>query len=85
MRVAREFEAAGAQWIHVVDLDAARTGERTHLPHIAAIAAAVSCRIEVGGGVRTADAASELLDAGVARVVVGTAAVERPRSSRSCA
>jgi phosphoribosylformimino-5-aminoimidazole carboxamide ribotide isomerase len=78
VRVAREFEAAGAPWIHVVDLDAARTGERTHLPQIAAIAEAVSCRVEVGGGVRTADAARELLDAGVARVVVGTAAVERP-------
>jgi phosphoribosylformimino-5-aminoimidazole carboxamide ribotide isomerase len=78
VRVAREFADAGAPWIHVVDLDAARTGERTHLEQIAAIAAAVDCRVEVGGGVRTADAAAALLDAGVARVVVGTAAVERP-------
>ncbi len=78
VRVAREFEAAGARWIHVVDLDAARTGERTHLLQIAAICAAVSCSVEVGGGVRTADSARELLDVGVARVVVGTAAVERP-------
>ncbi len=78
VRVAREFAAAGAQWIHVVDLDAARTGERTHLEQIAAIAAAVECPIEVGGGVRTAESAGELLHAGVTRVVVGTAAVERP-------
>jgi phosphoribosylformimino-5-aminoimidazole carboxamide ribotide isomerase len=78
VRVAREFEAAGARWIHVVDLDAARTGDRAHLEHITAIVAAVSCRLEVGGGVRTADAAAALLAVGVARVVVGTAAIERP-------
>jgi phosphoribosylformimino-5-aminoimidazole carboxamide ribotide isomerase len=78
VRVAREFEAAGARWIHVVDLDAARTGVRTHLEQIRAIAAAVDCRVEAGGGVRTADAAAELLDVGVARVVLGTAAVEQP-------
>jgi len=77
-RVASEFAAAGARWIHVVDLDAARTGERTHLPQIRAICEAVPCAVEVGGGVRTADAARELLDAGVSRVVIGTAAVERP-------
>jgi len=78
VRVAREFEAAGARWIHVVDLDAARTGERAHLDQIRLIVRSVSCRVEVGGGVRTADAAFELLDAGVERVVIGTAAVERP-------
>jgi phosphoribosylformimino-5-aminoimidazole carboxamide ribotide isomerase len=78
VRVAGEFEAAGAQWIHVVDLDAARTGTRTHLDQIRLMVRSVSCKIEVGGGVRTADAAAELLDAGVERVVVGTAAVERP-------
>ncbi len=78
VRVAREFEAAGARWIHVVDLDAARTGVRTHLDQIRHIVRGVACRIEVGGGVRTAEAAVELLDAGVERVVIGTAAVERP-------
>jgi phosphoribosylformimino-5-aminoimidazole carboxamide ribotide isomerase len=78
VRVARQFEASGAEWIHVVDLDAARTGERTHLEQIRLVVRSVSCRIEVGGGVRSADAAQELLDVGVERVVVGTAAVERP-------
>jgi len=76
--VAREFEAAGVRWIHVVDLDAARTGERAHFSIIAEIANAVTCAIEVGGGVRTIDAAAELLDRGVARVVLGTAAIEQP-------
>jgi phosphoribosylformimino-5-aminoimidazole carboxamide ribotide isomerase len=78
VRVAREFEAAGARWIHVVDLDAARSGTRTHLDQIRLIVRSVACRVEVGGGVRSADAALELLDAGVERVVIGTAAVERP-------
>jgi phosphoribosylformimino-5-aminoimidazole carboxamide ribotide isomerase len=78
VRVAREFEAAGVRWIHVVDLDAARTGTRAHLDQIRLIVRSVACRIEVGGGVRTSDAARELLDVGVERVVVGTAAVERP-------
>jgi phosphoribosylformimino-5-aminoimidazole carboxamide ribotide isomerase len=78
VRVAREFETAGARWIHVVDLDAARTGERMHLDQIRLIVRSVACRVEVGGGVRTAEAALELLDAGVERVVLGTAAVERP-------
>jgi phosphoribosylformimino-5-aminoimidazole carboxamide ribotide isomerase len=78
VRVAREFEAAGADWIHVVDLDAARTGTRTQLDQIRLIVRSVACKVEVGGGVRSAESALELLDAGVERVVVGTAAVERP-------
>jgi phosphoribosylformimino-5-aminoimidazole carboxamide ribotide isomerase len=78
VRVARAFEAAGARWIHVVDLDAARTGTRAHLDQIRLVVRSVACRIEVGGGVRSAQSAAELLDAGVERVVLGTAAVERP-------
>ena len=76
--VARSFEAAGARWIHVVDLDAARSGEAGNLEYVAAIARSVGCEIETGGGVRTVEAAERLIDAGVARVVIGTAAVERP-------
>jgi phosphoribosylformimino-5-aminoimidazole carboxamide ribotide isomerase len=76
--VAGAYEAAGAGWIHVVDLDAARTGEPANLALVAAIATAVSCPVQAGGGVRSAEAAAHLLDAGVARVVVGTAAVEDP-------
>jgi len=78
VEVARRFEAGGARWIHVVDLDAARTGESLNLSTVAAIAAAVGCRVQGSGGVRTVAAARALLDAGVARVVVGTAAVEHP-------
>ena len=76
--VARLFEAAGARWIHVVDLDAARSGEAGNLEYVAAIARSVRCDVETGGGVRSVEAAERLIDAGVARVVIGTAAVERP-------
>ena len=78
--VAREFCAGGAPWIHVVDLDAARSGVATNRRVIAAMAAALEGRpsIQAGGGVRSLDDAAELADAGVARVVMGSAAVADP-------
>jgi len=76
--VARRFADAGARWIHVVDLDAARTGVATNLAVIEAVCAAVPSRVQAGGGVRSAEAAGELLASGAARVVIGTAAVEQP-------
>jgi phosphoribosylformimino-5-aminoimidazole carboxamide ribotide isomerase len=76
--VARSFEAEGATWIHVVDLDAARTGDAANLAVIEAICSAVSCRVQTGGGVRSVEAAGERLLAGAARVVIGTAAIEQP-------
>jgi phosphoribosylformimino-5-aminoimidazole carboxamide ribotide isomerase len=76
--VAEAFMIAGAQWLHVVDLDAARTGEPANLAVVEAITATVGMRVQVGGGVRSAAAAETLLLAGAARVVIGTAAVESP-------
>jgi phosphoribosylformimino-5-aminoimidazole carboxamide ribotide isomerase len=75
---ARAFVDAGAEWIHVVDLDGALTGEPANRAAIAAIAAAVPIPVQASGGVRAVDDARELADAGVARVVLGTAAIERP-------
>jgi len=82
---AKVFADAGAPWIHVVDLDAARTGEPVNRPVIAAIAAAVGVPVQTGGGVRDDASAAALLDAGVARVVVGTAALDAPAWARSLA
>jgi phosphoribosylformimino-5-aminoimidazole carboxamide ribotide isomerase len=76
--VAKDFARQGAPWIHVVDLDAARTGDPINRPVVTAIAAAVTIPVETGGGVRTLADAAALLGSGVTRVVVGTAAVERP-------
>jgi phosphoribosylformimino-5-aminoimidazole carboxamide ribotide isomerase len=72
------FAAAGAPWIHVVDLDAARTGTPVNRAAIAAIAAAVDVPVQTGGGVRDDAAAEALFEAGVHRVVIGTAALEQP-------
>jgi len=76
--VARRFDAAGARWIHVVDLDAARDGGNPNISVVEAICANVSASVQTGGGVRTVADASERLSAGVERVVVGSAAVEHP-------
>jgi phosphoribosylformimino-5-aminoimidazole carboxamide ribotide isomerase len=76
--VAAGFEAAGARWIHVVDLDAARAGTAENIGAVAAICRAVTCRVQAGGGVRSIAAAHALLEIGASRVVVGTAAVEQP-------
>jgi len=72
------FQEAGAAWLHIVDLDAARTGEPVNRPVVADVAAALDIPVQTGGGVRTVDDARALFDAGVARVVMGTAAVESP-------
>ncbi len=78
--VARGFAEAGVRWIHVVDLDAAKSGDPVNRPVVAAIVGAVSdsTEIQTGGGVRTAHDAAELAAIGVARVVMGSAAVREP-------
>ncbi|HZA00105.1 MAG TPA: 1-(5-phosphoribosyl)-5-[(5-phosphoribosylamino)methylideneamino]imidazole-4-carboxamide isomerase [Acidimicrobiales bacterium] len=75
---AQAFADERAPWIHVVDLDAARTGEPRHRKLVGAIAASVDVPVQAGGGVRDDGAAEALLASGVRRVVVGTAALERP-------
>jgi len=82
---AKVFADAGAPWIHVVDLDAARTGEAVNRPVIAAIVQAVATPIQTGGGVRSDERALALLEAGVRRVVIGTAALDDPAWARSLA
>ncbi|MFM8554307.1 MAG: HisA/HisF-related TIM barrel protein [Acidimicrobiales bacterium] len=80
VHTAVRFVEEGATWVHMVDLDAARSGVATNRSVIAAVAAALGgrARLQVGGGVRTADDADELAAAGVSRVVMGSAAVENP-------
>lgn len=75
---ARAFADAGAPWIHVVDLDGARTGRVAHTEQIAAIAASVDVPVQTGGGIRDEAAAERLFAGGVARIVLGTVALEQP-------
>ena len=72
------FAEAGAEWIHVVDLDGARAGAARQSDLIAVIVEAAGVNVQCGGGVRSAEDVSALLDIGVARVVIGSAAVKRP-------
>jgi phosphoribosylformimino-5-aminoimidazole carboxamide ribotide isomerase len=78
--VAAGFVEAGASWVHLVDLDAARTGQRWNHDVIAAVARALGGRasLQVGGGVRAVADAEALATLGVARVVMGSAAVRHP-------
>lgn len=76
--LARRFAAEGAEWLHVVDLDAARSGDPVNRAVIAEICRAVEIPVQVGGGVRSEGAAAALFDLGVARVVIGSAAVDDP-------
>ncbi len=75
---ALHFASAGARWIHVVDLDAARTGNPENREIISQIASTAPIPIQVGGGIRSIDSAKALYGSGVERVVIGTAAVENP-------
>ena len=78
--VAREFADAGAAWLHVVDLDGARTGEPAHGAVIRGIVEAVGdqVRVEVAGGLRTEASVAAALTVGAARAVIGTAALRDP-------
>src|SRR5439155_1127008 len=74
--VARGFEAAGAGWLHVVDLDGARAGRPVQADLVTAICAAVRIPVQVGGGLRDAAAVDAALAAGARRAVLGTVAVQ---------
>lgn len=78
--VAAAFADAGAAWVHVVDLDAARTGDPVNRDVVNRIAEVLTGRAQLqnGGGVRSVDDARQLADAGVDRVVMGSAAVRNP-------
>lgn len=84
------FAAEGTTWVHMVDLDAARTGEPRNHEAIAKVATLLTgtgggVRLQVGGGVRDDAGAARLVEAGVDRVVVGTAALESPEWVRGLA
>jgi len=72
--VAARWEAAGAKWIHVVDLDGAFKGEPGNLAAVKDIRASVKCSIQVGGGIRNIETVREYAGLGIDRVIIGTAA-----------
>lgn len=78
VQMALNWEKQGADWLHLVDLDAAKTGEPTNLAVIEQIVEALSIPVQVGGGIRNMERLEYLLSRGVARVIIGSAAVDQP-------
>jgi phosphoribosylformimino-5-aminoimidazole carboxamide ribotide isomerase len=76
--MARRWAAAGARWLHVVDLDGARAGKPVQAEIVGRICRAVSIPVQTGGGLRDEAAVKTVLDAGVARAILGTVAVRDP-------
>lgn len=74
--MAKEWEKQGAAYIHVVDLDGAKTGDSLNKEAIQAIAGSVSIPVQVGGGIRSMDIIDAHIAAGVSRVIIGTAAIQ---------
>jgi phosphoribosylformimino-5-aminoimidazole carboxamide ribotide isomerase len=79
--LAQRYRSLGAAWLHVVDLDGARDGVLANRAIVLALASQRSVSLQVGGGVRSAATAEDLLRNGVGRVVVGSAALERPEAT----
>ena len=76
--VAKDFESQGAEYLHVVDLNGAFTGKPVNDETIRKIVGSVSLKVQVGGGIRTMERITELLELGVDRVILGTIAVKNP-------
>lgn len=76
VKMAQKFVAAGAQWLHMVDLDGAKAGLMQQFDLIASVAQAVPLKVQVGGGIRDEETIQKLLEAGIKRVVIGSLAVK---------
>ena len=76
--VAKEFRAAGAEWVHLVDLDGAKSGETPNLDTVCRIKAESGLSCEIGGGIRSMKTVEAYVAAGLDRVILGTAAVNDP-------
>ena len=74
--IAREWERQGAEWLHIVDLEGAKTGILKNLQALAKIRGAVRCKIQFGGGLRKLEDAQKVLKSGIDRIVLGTKALD---------
>jgi phosphoribosylformimino-5-aminoimidazole carboxamide ribotide isomerase len=78
VQVALGFCRAGARWLHIVDLEGAKTGERVNRELVLEVVKRAACPVQAGGGLRTVDDVEEMIAAGAGRAVMGTAALEDP-------
>jgi phosphoribosylformimino-5-aminoimidazole carboxamide ribotide isomerase len=80
-----EFEAVGAKWLHIVDLDGAKAGEPRNFETISRVINATELKVELGGGIRTMDAIDDAFALGVSRVILGSVAISEPELVREAA
>lgn len=78
LETARSFEAAGAAWIHMVDLDGAKDASPKNADIFFTVARETGLKVELGGGIRTLDTVESYLSGGISRVILGSAAVKDP-------
>lgn len=79
VNVAHRWQEAGAEWLHLVDLDGAASGEPINLDVIAAICQETSLRVELGGGIRSLERLEQIFSLGVERAILGTVAITNPQ------
>jgi len=83
--VAKGFEALGASYLHLVDLDGAKSGDTPNYDLIKEITSKTNLKVEIGGGIRTEETIKKYIDAGVMRVILGTVAVQNPEFAQKMA
>ena len=79
LETAKSFEAAGAEWIHMVDLDGAKEGRPVNTKIYTDVAEKTSLKVEIGGGIRSLETIKEYLDMGITRVILGSVALKNPK------
>ena len=82
VEAARRWVEAGTDWLHIVDLDGARSGKPVNLAVVGEIAKTFNVKVQLGGGIRTAETVGEVLKAGIHRVILGSVAVRSPELVR---
>lgn len=78
LETAQSFEKAGAEWIHMVDLDGAKEGRPVNTKIYTDVAAKTNLKVEIGGGIRNPETIEEYLNMGISRVIIGSAALKNP-------
>ena len=78
LETAKSFEDAGAEWIHMVDLDGAKEGRPVNTKIYTDVAEKTNLKVELGGGIRSLETISEYLDMGISRVILGSVALKNP-------
>jgi phosphoribosylformimino-5-aminoimidazole carboxamide ribotide isomerase len=78
VETAKSFEALGAEWLHMVDLDGAKAGEPVNAGVVERVCAATNLKVEIGGGVRNLASAERYFGVGVSRVILGSVAISDP-------